>query len=349
MISIVIHFLIIIFSYLIIISSSEVSVEDRDKWYSLVKWIDENDGYVNPKLELSTGSDPSWKIRGVFATAPIEEDETLVLIPPELRFCYDYTCDVIEALAEEIRLLAKESFWWPYLSLLEDHDVDLPSWWTEEELELLSGLYPTDWTRHAEYFESECRNIDFSDPIDLRAVQLYQARSKVTEDGSEETCLIPVYDSINHGSLEDQNYVTFHGKRTIKLFSTQDIKAGAQLWNNYGQDDMGRLFRDYGYISSTYPKTWILVEKDDGSEISIQMESENKISSVIQGGGSDTYDTIVNLLSYVMNNEPAGIQQRSATMNPKRHALAVEYRKQYIQALEAAVEYMQPRKEKSEL
>lgn len=342
MISIVCHFLLIIFSCL------EVIAEDVDKWYSLVKWIDENDGYVNPKLELSTGSDPSWKIRGVFATAPIEEDETLALIPPALRFCSEEICDIIETLAEEIHLPAKESFWWPYLSLLEDHDVDLPSWWTEEELELLSGLYPTDWTRHAEYFEWKCRNIDLSDPIDVRAVQLYQARSKMSGIG-EETCLVPVYDSINHGSLEDHNYFTFHGKRTIKLFATQGIEAGAQLWNNYGQDDIGRMLRDYGYISDTYPKTWILGEKGDGSEILIQMESENKMSSVIQGGGSDTYETIVNLLSYVTENEPTGIQQRSTTMNPKRYALAVEYRKQYIQALEAAAEHLKPREEKAEL
>ena len=133
--------------------------------HSLFGWVEQNGGYIHPSLELSTGPNPDLNIRGLFSTTSIPEGEVLVSLPQDVLLCAfpddtahwgdESQCHLIYKLAEELKK-GEASRYWPYLSSMEDHEVDLPAVWSHEERQLLSGLYPTDWTRNADFFESAC-------------------------------------------------------------------------------------------------------------------------------------------------------------------------------------------------
>jgi hypothetical protein len=177
--------------------------------HSLFGWVEQNGGYIHPSLELSTGQNPNWKIRGLFSTTFIPEGEVLVSLPQDILLCAfpDNTtkwgdkrqCHLIYKLVEELKK-GEQSRYWPYLSSMDDHEIDIPAVWSHEERQLLSGLYPTDWTRHTKWFESACDG-NLNDPVAVRAMLLMVARSHgVRDDGS---CLSPIYDVMNHSPSEN--------------------------------------------------------------------------------------------------------------------------------------------------
>ena len=79
-----------------------------DKQIALFEWVEQQVGYVSPKKVLTTGPDPSWHIRGVFAKSPIQDGETISNILSSAQICKqeeedeNTTCLLSEFLAEEI-------------------------------------------------------------------------------------------------------------------------------------------------------------------------------------------------------------------------------------------------------
>jgi hypothetical protein len=173
--------------------------------HSLFGWVEQNGGYIHPSLELSTGQNPDLNVRGLFSTASIPQGEVLVSLPKDVLLCAfvppDTTdwasvskCHLIYKLVEELNT-GEHSRFWPYLSFMGEQEIDVPAVWSHEELQLLSGLYPTDWTHRTEWFESACDgNLD--DPVSVRAMLLVQARAHGVGDNG--MCLSPIYDAMNH-------------------------------------------------------------------------------------------------------------------------------------------------------
>ncbi len=110
--------------------------------------VEQNGGYIHPSLELSTGSNPDFNIRGLFSTTFIPKGEVLVALPQDLLLCAfpdddthggdETQCRLIYQLVEELNK-GEQSRYWPYLSSMDDHEIDIPAVWSREERQLLSG------------------------------------------------------------------------------------------------------------------------------------------------------------------------------------------------------------------
>jgi hypothetical protein len=305
---------------------------------SLFNWIESNGGYINPKVELSTGPDENWHIRGVFATAPMEEGEKLFSLPPAVQICDTDMCGLVAKVRDEL-VKGEESFYWPYI-LAMDHRVDLPSIWNEHERSLLEGLQPTDWQRHLIWYEHTCKG-DINDAHHLRAMLLTVARS--SGDGND-YCMSPFYDSANHANGNHLNTVTRIEGDNFEKYLTQPIPAGGQVFVSIGRTDVGRLFRDYGFISQ-YPRLWAF-EGTDGQDYVFECFDEN---------GYMTVDT--NPFDFPHQQSPAALAKQlkhqvdalEATLIPEfeeddervdpwRHRIALEYRAEYIHAMKTALQ-----------
>jgi len=155
----------------------------------------------------------------------------------------------------------------------------------------------------------------------------------------------------------------------VILTAWHDIAEGEQLVIDYGDDSVGRLFRDYAFINQAYPRVWLFGNTETVDEIGIGYKvDENNTNNLVfnlerfktEGPihGSLVYrleprdhpdkksiapmlETLKEYLALAIASEPVGVKERSATIKPERHAIAVEYRRQYVEALEAAISHLE--------
>lgn len=327
------------------------SHEYCEKQNAIFEWVETNGGYVNPMVELTTGPDPSWKIRGVFATlGSISVDATVFSIPSKLMLCRTHFCDLVAALSQEISL-GKASFWWPYLSTLEDHKIDLPCVWSDEERDLLSGLYPDALV--TETAHDLCNMTDLSNESMVRSFQLVSSRFFGGEnDGKGHVCMIPLFDAINQAQPSFEN-VNWNGNITenLEFKVVMDIAVNEQLLESYTDNTFNRLFQNYGFLSR-YPQLWVFPDEDSEEELKFQITEENEgvysfdFNPQNEGHQNDLdymNEAIYNHLSSVLESEPPGIALKSPTVNNKRYETALAFRQEYIKAFQTALEYIQTR------
>jgi hypothetical protein len=320
-----------------------------EKQNAIFEWVESNGGYVNPKVEITTGPEPYWKIRGVFATAaPISTDEIIFRIPSNLVLCRAEFCDLVAALSTEISL-GKASFWWPYLSTMEDHELDLPYVWTKEERELLSGLYPRNLV--TETAQHMCNTLDMSKEANIRAFQLVMSRSGDGGHGGEDhICMIPLFDAINHAQETYEN-TSYQGIFTdyLEIYAVEDIAKNQQLFDTFGDNSFYRLFQNYGFHSQ-YPRLWVFRDEETDEEVSFRIFQEDKGNYSFdfnpkhephQDDLNYMHEAISNHLSSALDSEPSGITQKSPTVNSKRYETAVAFRQEYIKAFQMAFDHLQ--------
>lgn len=306
---------------------------------SLFNWIESNGGYINPNVELSTGPDPNWHIRGVFATSHIEPGEKLFTLPPSVQLCDSDMCGLVNKLRDEL-VKGQESFYWPYISAMEDHLVDIPAIWNEHERSILQGLFPGDWQRHLIWFEQNCGG-DVRDAHHLRSMLLVVARSNGNEN---QACMSPFYDSLNHanGNLvnTDNNW---DGDKFEKIIN-QPVEPGQQIFNSFGESDVGRLFRDYGFISQ-YPRLWTFTGTD-GQDYAFECFDDNGLMSIdinpLDSPHQQHPDSLAQQLSQHLQDlnadPPREFSEDDENLDPWRHRMAREYRAEYLHAMTTALE-----------
>jgi len=313
------------------------SHEYCEKQDTIFNWVESNGGYVSPKVEISSGPDPTWNIRGVFATAPIESGETIFSIPPNLAICKATYCDLVFNVLHELTL-GNTSFWWPYLSLMEDDKLDLPYTWTDEERDLLSGLYPTDLSTHKA--GDICEMIDVENELHLRALQLVGSRDVGSFD---HFCIVPLFDSINHGQEGYVNsYLSGEHDEGFSVYTYDEIEGQQQLLDTFGDNSFYRLFRDYGFFSQ-YPRLWVFKD-EEGTEIHFKIyENEegydfdfNPFKAPYQWNMKFMLRAVNNHLSTIVDNQPSGLTERSSTVSSNRFKTALSYRQEYINAFQMA-------------
>lgn len=303
----------------------------------LFGWVRENGGFIDRRLELSTGPDPSNQLRGIFASARIASDEVLAEIPWHLLIT-DTDCDGVARLRSELAK-GRCSQFWPYLRELRDHTVDIPNAWPTEVLGLVSALPPHDWTRHSRWYSSACGG-DMSDPASARALLLYVARS-------DQFGMSPVFDSINHRAGTWTSIGTsWHPPDSMVIKAIRDIDASEQLYNNYHNDEAAQYLRDYGFVAPT-PRTWRVVaggrdltfsELDDASVHLGFKATGHLLASFVTAASA--------MLAQLQTNttfEPScgggapGRPAKRSEVAARQHALATSYRSAYANALSKAI------------
>jgi hypothetical protein len=303
----------------------------------LFDWVRAMGGFVDPRLELSTGPDPAWNVRGVFATAPIAEGEELARVPADAQICHPDMCGLIRLLRDELSKKA-DSKYWPYIKTMATHEIDYPNVWTDEERGLLVGLQPTDWTRHTEWFETECwpalreekqastnrHDILSPDPLTWRALHLYVARITSVLGRN---CFVPIYDAMNHRNGPEQNTAwSSHNTRHVHIRVTQSIVAGQQLWNSFG-NGAGRMLRDYGFIEQN-PSDWSIEE--NGITCAWTLTEQDELD------WEESPEQCLSMLQKHMSSVRP-MPDPTPTMRPTRVAMARQYRENYITSLRMAI------------
>jgi hypothetical protein len=350
------------------VSNSKVCTSDSlrssSKQDTILEWVRLNGGYVNPKIELSTGPDKSWVIPGIFSTGPIPKGEKLLVIPPKLMFRNDSLCHIICKFRDELNLREK-SFWWPYLCFLEEIDPNIPAFWTGEERELLSALSPINWTRPVEWYKSTCcRNNDTIPSPYLRALELVVSRCNIVRHNRSGLMfyLTPLYDFLNHGSIVQMNTLSLwddeEGCATIS--TSKDIQTGEQLWSNYGYEDVDSLFSLYGFLPQ-YPRLWIFdsennseqskiifrMHEEKGGNYSFDFNPYNSYPIIRMGYMRSKIQNHLTAVQAKLNNikllRLQGIKDdpnKNKSFRLKKFVISHTYQKEYIKALEEALHYM---------
>ncbi len=313
------------------------------KQNALYEWIHGNGGYVNPKLIITTGSDPSWNVRGIFTHDTISSDETLFRIPSDLALCHQEFCDVVTALSHEI-LLGPSSFWWPYISIMEDHELDLPYTWNDEERDLLGGLYPKRLSTHTAH--DICPMLDITDDTNIRALQLVGSRSAKNQGY---ICMVPLFDSINHAQEGFENSeLTGHYDDEFVMLAINDIFEKEQVMDTFGDNSFHRLYSDYGFFSQ-YPRSWVfeddhrqqinfkILKGHDGESYEFNLNPNNMPH---QEDISYLYQAITKHLTSVLKTEPLGFSRKRPTVSARRYESALAFREEYIKSFQMASDYL---------
>jgi hypothetical protein len=183
--------------------------------------------------------------RGLYAVDNIEPEELLVELPREIQFCAPNLCSLIEKIQLEFKK-GNQSFWWPYLSIIVDDDIDIPAIWNAEEIGFLNGLQPGNWRDHLTWFRDSCHG-DLANPDQIRAMLFAITKSRGDEN---HMCMNPLFDLVthNHVAVINTHFELTTSSASWKQTSRSFIPQGGMLTNSYGSEDSGRLFRDYGLV-----------------------------------------------------------------------------------------------------
>lgn len=315
----------------------------------LFSWIEDNGGYINPKLELSTGPDENWTIRGIFATSDIKEGEMIFSIPPVVQLCHPDTCGLIQLMRDELKK-GERSFYWPYILSMEDHRVDLPAFWNEHERSLFAGIQPKEWQSQLRWYETVCGG-DVNDVEHVRAMMLVLARHQGNEYA---VCMSPIYDALNHGSYAITNTAYRFHETNFQRYASRPISTGEQVWNHFGNFTVARFFQEYGFIPQ-YPRIWSFTGSD-GFTYAIELHDDNGFLKVDpnpllyphQLSLHHLYGQIKLILEEADSTPVPVYNLDDMLVDPWRHNMALEYRAEYIRAMKVTLQAIESHLESEE-
>jgi len=312
-------------SFFIVMDATVCTMPEKEKL--LFKWIEKNGGFINPKLEISFGPDPLWNVRGVFAKAHIEHDETLAVIPTHLAICAspeqeDPDCEVALKIIAELAKGA-DSFYFPYLQILADKP---PIMFTRQETSLLEGLPPYD-SGKLEVRVKECGL--GTTPGGPELLALVWARIMSIDDTP---CMIPFWDNFNHHRVA-QNLM-WGRQPEIFLQAHDNITAGSQVWSEFNQNTP-TLFATYGFLEPS-PSVWFFDGKDDVRYF-FDLSDETVEIHPVEGQLQDLDQMQVQLLEVLLELKEREADFRVAAAayagNPDTLTLITSYRAAYERAL----------------
>lgn len=243
---------------------------DPKGWPELKAWIHANGGQVSKKLALEDTYHSGFKVRGLVATARIQESEVVYLLPdsltiraehyPEIHgvdlggMCEELSdirrLDVKHALAFALELSkGDESFYAPYIRLLpslEDYKSYLPQFAPAMVLLNLRTIPVWKTIRNVqedfdnmqacwEAWKQEPTYPERLMPIPWETVLLgllhYQTRAFT--HGENSSRLVPLADMMNTGTKYENNVEMDDEREEFVLTSVGDIERGEEILDPY--------------------------------------------------------------------------------------------------------------------
>lgn len=224
-----------------------------------IEWLRSRGGFFHSKLELQPlfKDDPSNSPVGVFTTADIRKNETLMILPQKCLLTAEGSgdiCDTTRNLMKQ-RKLSDESEFAAYVNYIFDgkHKGHLPSSWSDAGKELIHTVVgrelPPDHLTDIS-FEEHCGGT--GDEAEEEAYHLVTRRSWDDK-------MLPVFDMCNHRNKKWKNVDSnnAHEGEDITVYATRDIKAGEQLYLSYNENADGdyghtyalpQIVRDFGFV-----------------------------------------------------------------------------------------------------
>mmetsp|Transcript_33591 Transcript_33591/g.73311 ORF Transcript_33591/g.73311 Transcript_33591/m.73311 type:complete len:494 (-) Transcript_33591:326-1807(-) len=303
------------------------------QWMKQNKVVDEAKVAVQPKA-FEEGA-------GLVSNREVKKNEVLLAVPE--KFLMNYKAAIASKIGNYLeglkpwlavtlfllheRSLGAASDWAPYISVLPS-SLDLPMYWSEDELKELEGTQVLESTLgYLGYAQSEYEGLQeyvFKPNPDVFPEDIYNAESFLWAFGilrsrtfdpfvGDDIALVPGADLINHTdygiALWQRKKGLFGGEPTAALVSANAAVAGEQVYMNYGDKTNSQLLLDYGFVSTsmramegsyllslTIPETDInFGDKADISELAGLAESW-QFTLKGRGGPSDEMLTYLRLI-----------------------------------------------------
>lgn len=244
---------------------------DVDRFDSMVKWLRDGGGLF-PKLYLKYYSDD---YRGVHCLTKVPEDDTILYVP----FKYIMTSEVAKdsnigraIISSNVELRSKHSylasyvlqekkqqnsFWAPYINILPVYYANMPIFFPEDQLALLTGSFTME--KIADRIDSlriEYDNIRRACPEFAKYTheEFVWARLVVITrifgmaiDNNKTDGLVPYADMLNHKVPKETKWTFDDGRYGFIITSLKTIQRGEQVYDSYGRKCNSRFFVNYGF------------------------------------------------------------------------------------------------------
>jgi histone-lysine N-methyltransferase SETD3 len=151
-----------------------------------------------------------------------------------------------------------DSFFKPYYDILPQTLSNMPIFWSEEELEMLAGSYLlTQIDERNDAIAKDYHEIcllDASFPQMCTLDEFKWARMCVSSrnfgmqiNGLRTAAMVPFADMLNHYRPRETKWQFEDMTQSFTVVSLQDIAAGAQVYDSYGQKCNHRFLLNYGF------------------------------------------------------------------------------------------------------
>ena len=221
------------------------------------------------------------EVRGVSALVDIEPESTIVTVPLKCLITVEMgkATDVGQAvIAADLELDAPKhvflmlymlidrrnphSFFRPYYDILPKKLSNMPIFWTPEELAWLQGSY---LLRQIEERKAAIRN-DYAaicdvwpafaevaslDDFSWARMCVCSRNFGVVVDGLRTSAMVPHADMLNHYRPRETKWTYDNARGAFTITSIKVIRAGAQVYDSYGQKCNHRFLLNYGKRSRT--------------------------------------------------------------------------------------------------
>ncbi|KAI9101939.1 hypothetical protein DFS34DRAFT_437262 [Phlyctochytrium arcticum] len=291
----------------------------------LLEWATENGADVKNLLIVeSEDQDELHRTRTVFAKVCIPANENIALIPPQLvmseetaeasivgqvlkkhfaqhpeslktlsqdnRDPYAPGLVILSAFIVHEKFENEGSFWSPYLNVLPK-SYDLPIWWSDDELKLLSGtnllhtvserrkvlergfsllqdvcanLFPSGsltWTNFLwAYSAISSRAFPKTKAIVSSTHLQHDAALELAEiaEGKTVLCMYPILDMLNHRRAQPIEW-RIDSTKGVAFVSQVAIENYSELFNNYGAKGNENLLGNYGFVLEENPEDYVKI------------------------------------------------------------------------------------------
>jgi len=247
--------------------------ETDEKMKVFERWLLEN-GAKYPDLEMRKYD---TEVRGVHAKTDVPPDVDIVIMPLPLLITVEMgkQTDVGQAvLAANLDLDAPkhvylmlymlidrknpDSFFKPYYDILPKTLSNMPIFWSEEELRWLDGSYlqtqiedrkfaiESDYNAICELAPS-FRNVSTLEEFKWARMCVCSRNFGLVVNGTRTSAMVPLADMLNHYRPRETKWTFDNTLQAFTITTLQNITAGAQVYDSYGQKCNHRFLLNYGF------------------------------------------------------------------------------------------------------
>lgn len=236
----------------------------------LLSWCDEHGFCPSPKIELVNFG--GLRGRGVRAKGDISNGEMLFKVPHQWRIVGEATPAKLTSFERTAIALEKErrrgsiSVFAPYISFLDSLNpattLHQPLIWNDEELRELRGCSIEPYigrsdheVRYENTIEPELKSLGMemtrAQWFHLLALVQAYAFSGGVDDSDSNVLMTPLADVLNASvTLNNARAFEDEGSGGIVMRAIEEIQAGSEIFNIFGELSNGELLRHYGYVES---------------------------------------------------------------------------------------------------
>ncbi len=237
----------------------------EDKSENLFKWLTSNKAILNVKMSMTNEN-----FRYLESNIELKPSETSLFIPKSClmtmidakvcnfvnnitlhRFINPQTYLALYLLQEKKK--HKQSFFYPYISLLPKHYKDFAIFWKSEQLQKLNGticetmLKMKNTLFKYEFSALQTNFITFEEFVWARTAVITRVfNCKINNESVE--CLVPIADMINHDLQPTVEWMFDDSLQGFKMIATKSIKINNVLTDSYGEKCNSRWFINYGFF-----------------------------------------------------------------------------------------------------